>query len=132
MNLPLLRADGRERIERAGSSLFKRELFCEKKERKKRKNVARDKEEELLGGGKNGRISIFQRGEKKWGEIRREDFAIKAINIICLYGSRMKICRRWRPMYLGEKITQDFIHHRFREREIRIFNSQIVRYKRDS
>lgn len=112
---------------------FLRESYSvRKKKEKKEKNVARDKEEELLGGGKNGRISIFQRGGKKWGEIRREDFAIKAINIICLYGSRMKICRRWRPMYLGEKITQDFIHHRFREREIRIFNSQIVRYKRDS
>lgn len=35
-----------------------------KKKEKKEKNVARDKEEELLGGGKNGRISIFQRGEK--------------------------------------------------------------------
>lgn len=44
---------------------FLRESYSvRKKKEKKEKNVARDKEEELLGGGKNGRISIFQRGEK--------------------------------------------------------------------
>lgn len=111
---------------------FLRESYSVRKKKEKKEKMSREikkkscSEEEKMGG------YLFSSGGKKWGEIRREDFAIKAINIICLYGSRMKICRRWRPMYLGEKITQDFIHHRFREREIRIFNSQIVRYKRDS
>lgn len=74
VNLPLLRADGRERIERP--SLFKRVI---REKRKRKKSVTRDKEGLLCYSEgrvkKNGRISIFQRG-KKWGEIRREDFAI--------------------------------------------------------